>query len=81
MLRLLVLIALLALVAVIVVKLVKGIRQAGAGPERAERREPPAVEDANLVRCGNCGAYVPRVEALPAPDGYRCAEPRCRESV
>jgi hypothetical protein len=80
-LRLLVLIAIVAVVALIVYKLVKGIR-GDPGPAASGSDEPPpAVEDTKLVRCGSCGAYVPRGEALPAPDGFRCGEARCRESV
>ena len=80
-LRVLVLIAIVAVVALIVYQLVKGIRGA-PGPGTSGRDEPPpAVEDTKLVRCGSCGAYVPRGEALPAPDGFRCGEARCRESV
>jgi hypothetical protein len=80
-LRFLVLIAIVAVVALIVYKLIKGIR-GDAGPGASGSDEPPpAVEDTKLVRCGSCGAYVPRGEALPAPDGFRCGEARCRESA
>ena len=78
MLRLLFLIAIVALVALIVVKLVKGVSKAppaGAG-------EPPDPVEAKLVRCGNGGAFVPRTDARPAPDGsFRCTDPGCREGA
>jgi hypothetical protein len=79
-LRLLVLVAIVAVVALIVFKLVKGIRGAGPGASARDDGPPPAVEDARLVRCTSCGAYVPREEALALADGYRCGEARCRES-
>ena len=79
MLRLLILLAIVALAALIVVKLVKGLRRPGADAEKSQPGEPPAVED-KLVRCSSCGAYVPREEARPSADGFRCGEPRCRES-
>jgi hypothetical protein len=76
-LRFLVLLAIVAVVALIIVKLVKGIR--GASPQNDG--PPPAVEDARLVRCASCGAFVPREEALALiGGGYRCGDPACRES-
>lgn len=78
MLRLLVLVLVVALVAVIAVKVFRVLR----GGASAQPEAPPAsLEDAQLVRCGSCGAYVPRDDALVVADGFRCGEPRCRESI
>ena len=78
MLRLLVLVAIVALVALIVVKLVKGIRASASKGAGAEGK-PLAVEDARLVRCTSCGAFVPRETAVAAAEGYRCGDAGCRE--
>ena len=29
------------------------------------------------VRCAKCGVFLPKADALKAPDGYRCREPGC----
>ena len=81
MLRLFVLLAIVALIALIVVKLVKGIRGGTTGGADASSREAPkTLDDARLVRCTSCGAFVPREEALAVTGSYRCGEPRCRET-
>jgi hypothetical protein len=43
-------------------------RDAGAGTTPA---------DANLVRCGACGAFVPKADAVVAGTGYRCGGAGC----
>jgi hypothetical protein len=30
-----------------------------------------------MVRCAKCGVFLPKADALKAPDGYRCREPGC----
>ena len=80
MLRLAILVAIVAVVALIAFKLVKALRGAGGAAGAERRGAPPAVEDAKLVRCGSCGAYVPRGDALPVSDGYRCGDARCHET-
>ncbi|MCC7039669.1 MAG: hypothetical protein IT516_05095 [Burkholderiales bacterium] len=55
------------------------LRLANVAKLRARRarepRAPKAVEA--MVRCGHCGVFLPRSEAKPERDGYRCADPRC----
>lgn len=29
------------------------------------------------VRCVQCGTFLPKTDALPAPDGYRCGQGGC----
>ena len=49
----------------------------------AERRDaaspgkprPPA--DMTMIRCVECGVFLPRTDATNAPDGYRCGDPAC----
>ena len=40
----------------------------------ARRKELPAEP---TVRCVECGTYLPKSEAKPVPNGYRCADPGC----
>jgi hypothetical protein len=32
---------------------------------------------APMVRCVNCGVFLPRSDALALPDGYACADGHC----
>ena len=35
-----------------------------------------------MVRCAECGVYLPKADALPSPKGFRCGDPKCaRESA
>ena len=48
---------------------------AGGGREtKAGRKE---LEAEPTVRCVDCGTYLPKSEAKPGPDGYRCGDPAC----
>jgi len=49
-------------------------RQAAKAKEAPPKAIPPAEP---TVRCVQCGTFVPKSEALPAPTGYRCADPAC----
>jgi uncharacterized protein len=42
----------------------------------SERRDAPPPSAA-MVRCAECGVFLPKAEALPSPRGYRCGDPRC----
>jgi hypothetical protein len=33
-----------------------------------------------MVRCVNCGVFLPRSAALPARDGFACADGHCAKS-
>lgn len=33
-----------------------------------------------VVRCVNCGVFIPRAEALAATDGFRCATGTCKHA-
>lgn len=52
----------------------KARRDAGRPSDEA-KRDKLAAEP--TVRCARCGVYLPKSEALPAPDGYRCGDPAC----
>ena len=69
--RLLLLIAIIVVVALLVRHVLKqSVSKRTASPAEPDPIETPS--DAKLVRCTACGAFVPRSEALPAPDGFRC---------
>ena len=42
-------------------------RQRGSGA-------PPAPGGVPTVRCAECGVFLPRADAVPAGDGFRCAD-------
>ncbi len=46
-----------------------------AKAQQRRRSARPAVE--NMVRCVNCGTYVPRAEAKPGPRGLTCGDVKC----
>ena len=45
---------------------------------QAASRRTAAPADEAMVRCQRCGTFVPRTDALPAPDGgFTCGDPGC----
>ena len=50
---------------------------------RAERKDAPgaanprAPADMAMIKCAECGVFLPRTDATTAPDGYRCGDPAC----
>ncbi len=55
------------------------LSKAKARRESEGRGEPPkAIPPAEpTVRCVDCGVFLPKAEATPAPTGYRCRDPAC----
>ena len=46
--------------------------------ERGEAQDDKGKLPAEpTVRCVDCGTYLPKSEAKPAPNGYRCGDPAC----
>jgi len=80
--RFIVLIAIAAVIGWLLLKLFRsGSKDDRAvGDAAAGESHPESLEDAKLVRCVQCGAYVPRGNALPGPEGFRCGESSCRET-
>ncbi len=66
---------------VVVFVVLLGLRIANvAGAKRRARESgtpPPAPPADTMVRCANCGVYLPRADALPSGDGYLCGDPGC----
>jgi hypothetical protein len=44
------------------------------GREAQRKRELPAEP---TVRCVACGTYLPKADAKPVANGYRCPDPGC----
>lgn len=54
-------------------------RRRGASPPPDGTPAGPAGPEA-MVRCIQCGVFLPRTDALPAPGGYRCSDPNCAQA-
>ena len=46
---------------------------------RRPRGGPSDSAPQAMVRCVQCGVYLPRPDAREAPDGYRCQAPGCTQ--
>ena len=70
MVRLLLLGAIVLVVALLVRRFVSAMRTPAAG----ERDAGQASEshEAKLVRCVECGAFVPKADTVPVANGFRC---------
>jgi uncharacterized protein len=60
------------------------LRLAGAAAAKRRRDAGAATNGARspaetMVRCRRCGVYLPRDDALPAADGFVCADPACAQ--
>ena len=63
---------LLAAIVVIVYVLVRQLFAKRSATED-DRRAAPEPSKANLVRCVECGAFVPKTDAVATGGGFRCA--------
>jgi hypothetical protein len=65
---------------VIVFGVLFALRLATAAKLKATRKGEAAGRAAGaevMVRCQQCGVFLPRADALSAPDGYRCQDANC----
>jgi hypothetical protein len=53
------------------------LRMYNAAKNRQRRPKPRADTPAAMVRCGQCGVYLPKPEARETATGYRCQDPAC----
>ena len=67
---------------VVVFGVLFGLRLLNAGKQR--RRDgasrPGSTRgpaDMAMIKCVDCGVFLPRTDAATAPDGYRCGDPAC----
>jgi hypothetical protein len=77
MLKILLLLAIVVVAVLLVRNALKAAsgRRDDAGDSTRDGGATPA--DANLVRCGACGAFVPKADAVVAGTGYRCGGAGC----
>ncbi|HEY7787127.1 MAG TPA: PP0621 family protein [Casimicrobiaceae bacterium] len=40
----------------------------------------PKAKDTAMIRCANCGVYLPRADAIESPRGPVCGDPQCLPS-
>ena len=50
-------------------------RRMRAAQDRAAKEHPPEEQ---VVRCVECGVYIPRAQARSVANGFRCADAECR---
>ena len=65
------------LVVVFVALFAVRIANAGKARRRAQAAADAAPAALPMVRCGQCGVYLPRADALPDSDGFRCGDGGC----
>jgi len=53
------------------------LRMYNVAKARRARRKPGARTPAAMVRCVQCGVYLPKPEARETTTGYRCQDPAC----
>ena len=59
------------------------LRLLNASKLRAGRKDSPSPgaargpADMTMIKCTECGVFLPRTDATTAPDGYRCGDPGC----
>ena len=55
------------------------LRLLNTSKARGERKGAPGPGPADMamIKCAECGVFLPRTDATTAPDGYRCGDPAC----
>ena len=57
------------------VNVAKSRRNADGQSRTAEKKGAVGT----MVRCTECGVFLPKAEALPSPQGFRCSDPACAQ--
>lgn len=68
--RLLLLLAIVVVAALLIRRAVRAMREPNAA--RRDASEPSQDTEAKLVRCVQCGAFVPKADTVPVDNGFRC---------
>jgi uncharacterized protein len=63
--------------AVLLVLRMIGVAKARRDRETAKPRESDPPPSGPMVRCADCGVFLPKADALPSPRGFGCGDPRC----
>jgi hypothetical protein len=55
------------------------LRLLNASKARSGRQDAsrPGPADMAMIKCVECGVFLPRTDATTTPDGYRCGDPDC----
>ena len=70
MVRLLLLVAIVIVLALLIRRVATAMRKPAADErDAAQAAETP---EAKLVRCVECGAFVPKADTVPVANGFRC---------
>jgi hypothetical protein len=64
---------------VVVFALLFVLRMWNVAKARRTARKPPPDAPQLMVRCVQCGVYLPKPEARATADGFRCASPDCNK--
>ncbi len=70
------------IVVVFVILFVLRLVSAGKARRTADRRAPAPKEKkatGTMVRCAECGVFLPKADALPSPKGFRCGDAACAQ--
>jgi uncharacterized paraquat-inducible protein A len=49
----------------------------GGASEQPKRGQQTAADA--MVRCSECGIFLPKAEAVASPRGFRCGDPGCAQ--
>ena len=59
------------------------LRLVNIAKSRRSEGKRPAPDDKKaagaMVRCSECGVFLPKAEALASPQGFRCGDPGCAQ--
>ena len=53
------------------------VAKAKRAQARGKASPSQAPADGTMVRCVSCGVFLPKADALPSPQGFRCGDPAC----
>ena len=70
------------IVVVFVILFVLRLINSGKARRTDDRRAQASEEKkatGTMVRCAECGVFLPKVDALPSPKGFRCGDPACAQ--
>jgi hypothetical protein len=62
---------------VIVFVVLFALRLVSAAKSRARRDVPRTPGATPMIKCADCGVFLPATDATPLPSGYRCGDPAC----
>ena len=65
------------IVVVFLILFVLRLYNAAKAQKRAAKRKSARAAPQLMVRCVQCGVFLPRPDAQPAVGGFRCSDPAC----